>query len=261
MMKPPKIDRSTPSIGVCLTPTLIDQFELKNSIVVALDVLRATTTMCTAFDHGARSMIPVATLEEARAYQAQGFLAAAERNGEHIKGFDFGNSPFSYMNKRIKGKDICISTTNGTLAIKAALDHGAEEILVGSFANLSRLADYLLEQKKNVVMLCAGWKERPNLEDTIFAGAMVKRLRPEFHRLQDSALIAETLFRNANRRKRFFIRNSSHFNRLYHILQIQKDVKYALRPDTHPVLPKLYGDRLYDMDGPYVKELALDLQR
>lgn len=257
-MRPPKIDRTTPWVGVCLTPALIGQFELKDSIVVVIDVLRATTTMCTAFDNGARSMIPVATLDEARDYQAKGFLAAAERNGEQIKGFDFGNSPFSFMTSDISGKDICISTTNGTHAIKEAVDYGAAEILIGSFANLSRLVEYLKERGKNVVMLCAGWKDRPNLEDTIFAGAVVRSLRPDFHRFEDTALIAETLFRNANRRKRYFIRNSSHFHRLYHKLQIQKDVKYALRPDTHSVLPKLFGDRIYDLDGTYVKELGLD---
>ena len=148
----------------------------------------------------------------------------------------------------------------GTHAIKAAQDHGATEIVIGSFANLTRLSEYLKERGKNVVMLCAGWKDRPNLEDTIFAGAMVRKLRPDFHRLQDTALIAETLYKMANRRKRYFIRNSSHFHRLFHKLQIQRDVKYALRPDTHSVLPKLIGDRIYDLDGPYVKELALDRQ-
>ncbi len=257
-MRPPKIDRTTPWVGVCLSPILINQFELKDSIVVIVDVLRATTTMCTAFDNGARSMIPVATLEEARDYKAKGFLAAAERDGEQIQGFDFGNSPFSFMNSSIKGKDICISTTNGTHAIKEAVDHGATEILIGSFANLSRLCEYVKQRGRNVVMLCAGWKDRPNLEDTIFAGAMVRSLRPDFHRFEDTALIAETLFRNANRRKRYFIRNSSHFHRLYHKLQIQKDVKYALRPDTHSVLPKLFGDRIYDLDGPYAKGLESD---
>jgi len=254
-MRPPKIDQSSKWIGVCMTPKLIGQFELENSIVVVIDVLRATTSMCAAFDNGARSMIPVASLDEAREYKKQGFLSAAERNGEKVEGFDIGNSPFSYMNSDIRGRDICISTTNGTQAIKAAIDHKAMEIVVGSFANLSRLADYLRQRNENVVMLCAGWKEKPNLEDTIFAGAMVKKLRPQFRRLQDAALIAETLYRNANRRKRYFIRNSSHFNRLFHILQIQKDVKYSLRPDTHGVLPKLIGDRLYDLDGPHIKNL------
>lgn len=237
-----------------MTPALIDQFDLSGAIVVVIDILRATTSMSVAFHFGARSMIPVATLDEARSLQEQGFLAAAERNGEQIEGFDFGNSPFSYMSQEIEGKDIAISTTNGTQAIKAAIEHDAEEIVIGSFSNLSILANYLIEQNKNIVMLCAGWKMKPNLEDTIFAGAMVRRLKGQFRRFQDTALIAETLYRNANRRKRYFIRNSSHFNRLFHILQIQKDVKYALRPDTHPVIPKLYGDRLIEMNHPFVQE-------
>ena len=253
-MKPPKVDPNAPWIGVCLTPALIDQFDVENAIVVVIDVLRATTSICVAFDHGARTMIPVATLEEAREYQAQGLLAAAERNGEKVKGFDFGNSPFSFMGDHVKGKDIVISTTNGTQALKAAVERNAKEIVVGSFANLQVLANYLLEKQENVVMLCAGWKEKPNLEDTIFGGAMVKKLRPQFRRFQDTALMAESLYRNASRRKRYFIRNSSHFNRLYRILQIQKDVKYALRPDTHPVLPKLVGNQLIDLYGPYWKD-------
>lgn len=258
-MKPPRVDDSQPWIGVCITPQLIDQFDLSDSIVVVIDILRATTSMAVAFHFGARSMIPVASLDEARALKDQGFLAAAERNGEQIEGFHFGNSPFSYMNQDIEGKDIVISTTNGTQAIKAAVEHKASEIVIGAFSNLSILSNYLVERNKNVVMLCAGWKMKPNLEDTIFAGAMVRKLKGQFRRLQDSALIAETLYRNANRRKRYFIRNSSHFNRLFHILQIQKDVKYALRPDTHPVIPKLYGDRLISMHNPFAEEYTRQL--
>lgn len=237
-----------------MTPTLIDQFKISDAIVVVIDVLRATTSMCVAFDTGVRSMVPVAGVEDAFALQKEGFLAAGERDGVKIEGFDIGNSPFSFMDKSIRTRDIVISTTNGTQAIKAAVDRNAKEIIVGSFANLSMLSNYLIKRNENVVLLCAGYKGMPNLEDTIFAGAMVRKLRPQFRRLQDAALIAETLYRNANRRKRYFIRNSSHFNRLYHILQIQQDVKYALRPDLHPVLPVLVGNRLVDLNGPYWNE-------
>ena len=253
-MRPPRVDKNAKWVGVCMTPALIDQFQIENAIVVVIDVLRATTSMCVAFDTGVRSMVPVATVEEAFDLQKKGFIAAGERDGVKIKGFDIGNSPFSFMEKGLSGKDIVISTTNGTQAIKAAVDRKAKEIVVGSFANLTTLTDYLSKRNENVVLLCAGWKEKPNLEDTIYAGAMVRKLRPQFRRFQDTALIAETLFRMANRRKRYFIRNSSHFNRLYHILQIQKDVKYALRPDLHPVIPKLVGNRLVEMNGPHWKE-------
>ena len=255
-MKPPKKDPSNKWVGVCMTPALIDQFEVDKAIVVVIDVLRATTTMCTAFDHGVRSMIPVLIKEEGFEWQKKGYLVAGERDGVQVEGFDFGNSPFSFTADKVKGKDIVITTTNGTHALRTAVRHNAKEILIGSFANLNVLAEYLIQQNENVVLLCAGWKDRPNLEDTIFAGAMVRRLRPRFNRYEDTALIAETVYRNANRRKRYFLRNSSHFNRLFHLLQIQKDVKYALRTDTHQVVPKLFGEHLVALGTPYAEEFA-----
>jgi 2-phosphosulfolactate phosphatase len=256
MLKPAKTDPKKKWVAVCLSPALIDQFKINEAIVVVIDVLRATTAMCAAFDHGVRSMIPVLTVEEGREAQAKGFLVAGERNGEQVEGFDFGNSPLQFRNKRIAGKDIVITTTNGTKAIKAAVERNALEVVIGAFSNLSILTHYLLSRNENVVLLCSGWKDQPNLEDTIFAGCMVNRLRKNYRLYEDTALMAETLYRVANRRKRYYLRNSSHFNRLFHILQIQKDVKYSLRRDTHPVLPRLYGERLILMDSPYVVEMG-----
>lgn len=247
-------------VGVVISPLMIDHLDLSEAVVVIIDVLRATTSMCVAFGNGARSMIPVVSLEEAREYQKAGFLAAAERNGEQKDGFDFGNSPYSFMSERIHGKDIAMSTTNGTKALNAARELNPISIYVGSFANLTVLADHLIELNKNVVLVCSGWKDRINLEDTIFAGAMVRKLRSHFFLKEDAALIAETLYRAANRRKRYYLVNSSHFNRMMH-LKIQKDVKYSLRRDTHPVLPKLIGDRLYNiLDPNFEKYAAEDLK-
>jgi 2-phosphosulfolactate phosphatase len=256
MFKSAKPDSSKKWVAVCLSPALIDQFKVDEAIVVVIDVLRATTAMCAAFDHGVRSMIPVLTVEEGREAKENGCLVAGERNGEQIEGFDFGNSPLQFRTKAIAGKDIVITTTNGTKAIKAAVARGALEVVVGAFSNYSILAHYLLSRNENVILLCSGWKDQPNLEDTIFAGAMVNRLRKNYRLYEDTALMAETVYRVANRRKRYFLRSSSHFNRLFHILQIQKDVKYSLRRDTHPVIPKLYGDRLILMDSPYVQEVG-----
>ena len=236
-------------VGVCLTPALIDQFDVANSIVVVIDILRATTSMCVAFDNGVETLLPVLTVEECRKYRKQGYLIAAERNGEQIEGFDFGNSPYSYMGPEIRGRKVAMSTTNGTHALNCARERNAKEIIIGSFANISILVDYLVERNENVLLLCSGWKDRPNLEDTIFAGAMVKRLRGSFELYEDTALIAETLFKMANRRKRYYMHNSSHYHRIVYTLQIQKDVKYALRRDTHQVIPILVGDHLVKMNG------------
>ncbi|MEM7039554.1 MAG: 2-phosphosulfolactate phosphatase, partial [Bacteroidota bacterium] len=245
-------------VGVCMTPALIDQFDIHEAIVVVIDVLRATTTMCTAFDHGVKAMIPVLTVEEGREMQKKGYLVAGERNGEKIEEFDFGNSPFSFMSPRIKDREIVITTTNGTKALRAAVERNAKEVVIGSFANASKLAEYLIQRNENVVFLCAGWKDRPNLEDTAFAGAMVRKLcmplpRGGYFRiLEDTALISEALYRMANWRKRYYLRFSSHFARLFYKLQIQKDVKYAMRRDTHAVIPRLIGDHLVELNSPHV---------
>lgn len=260
-MKPLRVDRSKKWVGVCISPALIDQFELENALVVVIDVLRATTSMLVAFDNGVHTMIPVLTTDEGLEYKRQGYLAAAERDGVQVEGFDFGNSPFSFMGPELRGKDIAITTTNGTKAIKAAVALNAKEILIGAFPNLTALTNYLIERNENIVLVCSGWKDKPNLEDTIFAGAMVFRLKPFFRLYEDTTLIAETLYRAANRRKRYYMRSSSHFNRLYHKLQLQKDVKYCLRRDTHPVVPRLYGDRLALIGSSYALEYERKLAK
>ncbi|MCB0835209.1 MAG: 2-phosphosulfolactate phosphatase [Bacteroidetes bacterium] len=233
-------------VHVCLTPALIDQFDVSEAIVVVIDILRATTTMCVAFDHGAELMVPVEHIDECKAYEEQGFLIAGERSGEQIAGFDFGNSPFSYGPEIVSGKKIAITTTNGTRAIKAAQVRNAKEIVVGSFSNISLLSRWLINQNEHVCLICAGWRDHVTLEDTIFAGALSRRLRPHFKRFQDTALVAETLFQSANIRKRYFFRHSSHYNRLIH-LNLQEEVKYAMRRDTHPVIPMMIGDELHDI--------------
>jgi len=178
------------TIDVCFSPALLPLYDYKGSIVAVIDVLRATSSMCVAFANGVNSIVPVATLEESMAYRAKGFLVGAERKGERVEGFDLGNSPFSFMGDVVFGKDIALTTTNGTQAIKAA--SGAHTITVGSFLNLSALCDWLSRQEQNVVLLCSGWKNAFNLEDTLFAGAVVERLSGLFdytdHR--DSAIAA-----------------------------------------------------------------------
>ncbi len=231
-----------------MTPALIDQFDISEAIVVVIDVLRATTSMCVAFDNEVALMVPVEDIDTCFTYKNKGFLLAGERSGEQLAGFDFGNSPFSFNTPDIKGKKIAITTTNGTRAIKAAQSRNAKEIVVGSFANLSILAQWLIKQNEHVCLICAGWRDHITLEDTIFAGALARKLRHDFRRFQDTTLVAETLYNSANTRKRYFFRHSSHFQRLIH-LKLQEEVKYAMRRDTHPVIPMMIGDALYDISS------------
>lgn len=233
-------------VHVCMTPALIDQFDVSEAIVVVIDILRATTTMCVAFDNDVELMVPVEHKAECESYGRQGFLIAGERSGVKLEGYDFGNSPFSYTREAVEGKRIAITTTNGTRAIKAAQERNAKAIVVGSFCNIDLLTRWLINQNEHVCLLCAGWRDNVTLEDTIFAGAVARRLRNNFRRFQDTCLVAETLFNSANTRKRYFFRNSSHYRRLIH-LKLQEEVKYAFRRDAHPVIPMMIGDALYDI--------------
>ncbi len=234
------------NIEVCYTPQAYNLFHKDEAIVVVIDIFRATSAIVTAFYNGVSKMIPVATVEEAREYQQNGFLAAAERNGEMIEGFELGNSPFGYMNNKVKGKTIAISTTNGTQAIEAS--RKATKVLVGSFLNLDVICEYLSSQKKDVILVCAGWKNKFNLEDTIFAGAVVEKLTTEsgYEITCDSAIASKHLYNLAKHDLFGFLGNSSHRNRLAK-LDLERDIKYCLTPNQCPVIPVMEGKYLVKM--------------
>lgn len=161
-------------LETCFSPALYEPGEHVNSIVVIIDVLRASSAICTAFANGVDSIIPVAGINEAREYKNRGFLVAAERDGYVLDFADFGNSPFNFMREKVEGKTIVYSTTNGTGIIEMA--SSASAIVVGSFLNISALTDWLIKQENDVVLFCAGWKNRFNLEDSICAGSFAERL-------------------------------------------------------------------------------------
>lgn len=231
------------NIEVCYTPQAYPLFHKDDSIVVVIDIFRATSAIVTAFYNGVSKMIPVATVAEAKEYQSNGYLAAAERDGEIIEGFELGNSPFGYMNNKVKGKTIAISTTNGTQAIEAS--RKASKIVIGSFLNLDVLCDYLLTQKKDVILVCAGWKNKFNLEDTLFAGAVVSKLSSNSDCIItcDSAIASQHLYNIAKGDLYEFLSHSSHRNRLAK-LDLERDIQYCLTVNQCPVIPIMEGKYL-----------------
>lgn len=235
------------NIDVCLTPDLLHLHapSLENSIVVVADVFRATSCMVTAFAYGIKSILPVATVEECKDLQNRGYLAAAERNARKVEGFDLDNSPFSYMDERLIGANIAMTTTNGTLAITRS--RSAVKVLVGSFLNLDAIVRYLKSQPYDVLVLCAGWKGRPNLEDTLFAGALVERLKDSYAMKEDGAIMAWRLYCQGQNDLPGFLANSSHVRRL-HRLSIHKDIIYCLQHDLYDVVPVLRGNALVCME-------------
>ena len=157
-------------IEVCFSPALYPFYENRDAIVVVTDILRASSAIVTAFMNGVKRIIPVGSLEEAKSYKEQGYVVAAERDGIVRDFADFGNSPANFTPERISGKEIVYSTTNGTQAINMA-SSGAQ-VLIGAYLNLGSLASYIISQKKDLLVLCAGWKNKFNLEDSMFAGAL-----------------------------------------------------------------------------------------
>lgn len=231
------------NIEVCFTPQAYPLFHNPDSIVVVIDILRATSAITTAFFNGVSKMIPVASVEEAASYKKQGYMVAAERNGEILEGFDLGNSPFGYMNAKVKGKTIVITTTNGTQAIEASRQ--AKKIIIGSFLNQDCVIDYLRKEKKDVLFVCAGWKNKFNMEDTLFSGAIAHDLiyKYDFTTSCDSTLSAMHLYSLAKHNLYGFLSNSSHRNRLAK-LDLERDIKYCLTPNQCPVIPIMDGDFL-----------------
>jgi 2-phosphosulfolactate phosphatase len=185
---------SKQKLETCFSPALYEPELHTDAVVVIIDILRATSSICTAFANGAKKLIPVATVEEARDYKKHGYLVAAERDGYVLDFADFGNSPFNFTKEKVEGKTIVYSTTNGTGIIN--MISPANTIVIGSFLNISALASWLVAQKKNIVLFCAGWKNRFNLEDTLCAGAFAERLMMsgQYFTICDSALAAIDLW-------------------------------------------------------------------
>ena len=230
-------------IEVCYTPGEYNYFKDEFEIVVVIDVLRATTAICVAFEYGIKSIIPVPTLEDALEYKKKGFLVGAERKGQIVEGFDFGNSPYSYMKDEFKGKDVVLTTTNGTKSIAAAKD--AETLVIGALVNLDVLTTWLIKQNKNTLCLCSGWQDKFNLEDTICAGAISEALinTGKFTSIEDSSIAAKYLYLSAKDNYMGYLKSSSHRRRLRN-LNLNEDIKYCLTPNKTKVIPILKDGKL-----------------
>lgn len=233
------MNTAKPSLYTSFSPALISLYDLSNSIVVIIDVLRATSTICTALYNGAKAVIPVDTVSRCIeiSKQVQG-ITAGERDGKIAEGLEYGNSPFEYPPDFIQGRTLVLTTTNGTKLLHMALDKGAKQIVTGSFPNLDAVVDYLLVQNLPVVLGCAAWKDRVNIEDMLFAGAVISKVKDRFDINCDSSKVAETLYTSAKEDLYAFMKakNASHYHRLSNY-GLEKDIRYCLTANGAPVLP------------------------
>jgi 2-phosphosulfolactate phosphatase len=219
---------------------------VNNTIVVVIDVLRATSTIATALYNGAKEVIPVDSVQQCIQLGKQlECITAGERDGQVAPGLQYGNSSFEYPKEFIGGKTLVLTTTNGTKLLHMALAKGATEIITGSFLNLSAVCEHLVQIKKNVILACAGWKDRVNMEDTMMAGAVVSIVGEYFHIRCDSSRIAETLYKKARKDMYEFMKSNdaSHYHRLTNF-GLERDIRHCLTPDLANVLPEYINGKL-----------------
>ena len=230
--------KSKPSLFTSLSPALLHLYDLSDSVVVIIDVFRATSTIASALYNGARAVIPVDSVPKAiEMSKIIDGVAAGERDGMIAEGLQHGNSPLEYTRDFIGGRTLVLTTTNGTRLLQMALDRNAHTIVAGSFPNLGAVCEYLKSQNRNVVLGCAGWKDRFNLEDTLFAGAIIDRLQDQFTIHCDSSLMASSIYRQQKEDLPGFAPHLTHYHRLVQRFGLIEDITFCLTPDVANVLP------------------------
>ena len=235
---------SKPRLEVCLSPALLHLFEVKDVVVVIIDIFRATSTIAAALDNGASYVLPVSSVAECIELGTiiDNSVTAGERDGKIVEGLKHGNSPLEYPTSFIQNRPLILTTTNGTKLLHMV--DGAAEIIAGSFLNLDAVCNYLLKIGKNVLLGCAAWKDRYNLEDTLFAGAVVNKIGHAFNINCDSARAADHLYETSARGGFLgVLKDSSHYRRLASF-GLEKDMEYCTTPNLHPIVPILRNGKL-----------------
>jgi len=243
-----KMEKSKNRLEVCLSPAIYDKHADDHNIVVIVDILRATSTICAAIHNRVKSIIPIATVEEAREMKQQGYMVASERDGYVLDFADFGNSPFNFTPEIVGGKEIAYSTTNGTRCIHMASHSKA--VVIGSFLNISVLADWLIQQDAPVLIFCASWKDRFSLEDTVFAGALAERLMNsgKFETICDAVTASIDLWNLAKTDLYAYIQKAAQKGRLAS-KGLDDCIEYCLTEDLCPVIPLFQDEKLVDIFG------------
>lgn len=225
-------------VEVCFSPAIYSAFQNNDAVVVIVDILRATSAIITAFMNGADKIIPVATLEEARAYKEMGYMVAAERDGIVRDFADFGNSPFNFTADRVRGKEIVYSTTNGTNSIMMA--SSSFRVIIGAYLNLNSIARYVIDKNHDLLVLCAGWKTKFNLEDTLFAGALSGLVlkNSNFYTICDSTLASIDLWDTARKDLMGYINKVAQRHRLKKN-KLDDVIEYCHTMDQTDIIPAL----------------------
>jgi 2-phosphosulfolactate phosphatase len=237
------------TVEVCFSPLSWPLFEKDNAVVIITDIFRATTSICAAFQNKVKSIIPVAEIEESIAWKGKGYIVSGERDGKKLDCAEFGNSPFNFMEPRLHGKTVVMNTTNGTQAMKM-VQMGNNLVGIGAFLNLDAICIWAMQQKRPIIVFCAGWKNRFSLEDSLFAGAAVdyilKNGNGEFHTMCDSAIASVDMWKQAESNPRKYIENAAHRHRLSK-MGLDDILDYSMQLNINKCIPVLRGEEIVDI--------------
>ena len=210
-----------------------------DACAVAIDVLRATTTLAVARMNGAARVVPFATPAEALAYRSRtpATLACGEREGRIVEGFDLGNSPREFTRERVNGRSLAFASTNGSRALLAA--SRCRRRLLGSFAALTATVEALATER-DVWLVCAGKLGRFALEDAACAGTIAARLAASGGTLaNDEAMVCMSLACDDAAAVRSVVTGSDHGRWLASLGDaFAADVDYCATVDTLAACPE-----------------------
>ncbi|MCS6801482.1 MAG: 2-phosphosulfolactate phosphatase [Chloroflexota bacterium] len=211
-------------------------------VALVVDVLRATTSMVTMLANGARAVAIERSPERALEYgRRRGFLVAGEQGGLPPAGFDFGNSPSAFTADAVAGRSLVLSTTNGTLAIRAAARR--KRVIIGALANLTAAASAALALREDVVVVCAGHRggRFVGLDDVYVAGRLALLAEEGGARLLDGARIAAACARAYPTPLAAFL--ASEHGRHLVTLGLAADLDWCAQTDWTPIVPVAVGRR------------------
>ncbi len=229
-------------VDVVLTADSVTAQLARGKLCVVVDVLRATTTIAAALFAGCPAVIPAETPEEAKEIaRSRGCLLGGERESVRIEGFDFGNSPLEYTPERIGGRPIAFTTTNGTRAMRACRD--GEKLVTASFVNRDAVVRFLEESQADILIVCAGTRGEPSIEDTACAGMLIDSLVESSALSNEAQEAAELWNRRQDDLAAMMKEEGPHGRRLVE-LGFERDVDFAASLNKCDVLPVRIGDTI-----------------
>ena len=162
-------------LDVLLLPSELPARPRPERFCVVVDVIRATTSIVSAFQHGCRSILPAASPEDARAALAAcpEAILAGEQGGQRLPGFALGNSPREFSREAVAGRDVILTTSNGTKALRAV--GVGRTVVIGAFLNRSAVGEWLISRRADALIVCSGYEGVFSLEDAVCAGSIVER--------------------------------------------------------------------------------------